>query len=113
TAITVLTFKAYRSVKNKDLRSIGASYWVLILFISYQTYYYPLDVDPVAVYYWLMTGVVLKLPEINRQEQEELEKLEATQENDPKLKKKGRIKASKKGKGKRQKAKGRVRAIKI
>lgn len=113
TAITVLTFKAYRSVKNKDLRSIGASYWVFILFISYQTYYYPLDVDPVAVYYWLMTGIILKLPEINRQEQEELEKLEAAQENDPKLKKKGRIKASKKGKGKRQKAKARVRAIKI
>ncbi|NEP54165.1 MAG: hypothetical protein F6K65_37410, partial [Moorea sp. SIO3C2] len=71
---------------------------------------YPLDVDPVAIYYWLMTGILLKLPEINRQEQEELEKLEAAQENDPKLKKKGRIKASKKGKGKRQKAKGRVRA---
>ncbi|NEO24433.1 MAG: hypothetical protein F6K57_35595, partial [Moorea sp. SIO4A5] len=99
------------SVKNKDLRSIGASYWVLILFISYQTYYYPLDVDPVAVYYWLMTGVILKLPEINRQEQEELEKLEAEQTNDPKRKQKRGIKTSKKGKGKRQKGKGKRQTV--
>ena len=49
TTITVSSFKAYRSVKDKNLRSLGASYWVFILIISYNTYYYPLDVDPVAV----------------------------------------------------------------
>ncbi|NJR76621.1 MAG: hypothetical protein HC773_29865, partial [Scytonema sp. CRU_2_7] len=41
---------------------------VFILFISYNTYYYPLDVDPVAVYYWFFAGVLLKLPEIDKQE---------------------------------------------
>ncbi|TAD82798.1 MAG: hypothetical protein EA000_16675 [Oscillatoriales cyanobacterium] len=66
TAITVTTFKAYRSIKEKNLRGIGASYWVFVLFISYQTYYYPLDVDPVAVYYWYAIGILLRLPEIDR-----------------------------------------------
>ncbi len=68
TTLTVATFKAYRSVKNRNFRSYGASYWVFILFISYNTYYYPLDVDPVSVYYWFFAGVILKLPELDKQE---------------------------------------------
>lgn len=80
TAITVTTFRAYRSVKDKNLRGIGASYWVFILFISYQTYYYPLDVDPVAVYYWYMIGVVLKLPVVAEQERRKLEAERAAEE---------------------------------
>jgi hypothetical protein len=68
TTLTVVTFKAYRSVRDRSLRSYGASFWVFILFISYNTYYYPLDVDPVAVYYWFFAGVILKLPELDRQE---------------------------------------------
>ncbi|MEB3355351.1 MAG: hormogonium polysaccharide biosynthesis protein HpsL [Synechococcales bacterium] len=67
TVITLQCFKAYRSVRDRTLRSYGASFWVFILFISYNTYYYPLDVDPVAVYYWFFAGVVLKLPELDRQ----------------------------------------------
>ena len=42
--------------------------WVFVLFISYFPYYYPLDVDPVNVYYWLAAGIALKVPEIDRQE---------------------------------------------
>jgi hypothetical protein len=76
TSITVSSFKAYRSVKDKNLRSLGASYWVFILIISYNTYYYPLDVDPVAVYYWYFTGVVLRLPEIDKLEQIKLQEAE-------------------------------------
>nr|WP_290224647.1 hormogonium polysaccharide biosynthesis protein HpsL [Trichocoleus desertorum] len=68
TTLTVVTFKAYRSVRDRSLRSYGASFWVFVLFISYNTYYYPLDVDPVAVYYWFFAGVILKLPELDRQE---------------------------------------------
>lgn len=67
TAVTVVTFKAYRSLKDPNLRSFAASYWVFILFISYQTYYYPLDVDPVAVYYWFFAGLILKMPELEKQ----------------------------------------------
>jgi hypothetical protein len=76
TAISMATFKAYRSVKDKALRSYAASFWVFILFISYQTYYYPLDVDPVAVYYWVVIGALLKLPEIDKAEREKLKEEE-------------------------------------
>lgn len=67
TVLTIVTFFTYRSVTDRNLKDMGASYWVFILFISYQTYYYPLDVDPVAVYYWMMVGTILRLPEIDRQ----------------------------------------------
>lgn len=68
TALTIATFKAYRSIKEPNLRGYGASMWVFVLFISYFPYYYPLDVDPVNVYYWLAAGIALKLPDIDRQE---------------------------------------------
>ncbi|MEO1093288.1 MAG: hormogonium polysaccharide biosynthesis protein HpsL [Cyanobacteria bacterium J06638_28] len=67
-AITYTTFRAYRSIKEPSLRGYGASLWVFVLFISYFPYYYPLDVDPVNVYYWLAAGIVVKLPDIDRQE---------------------------------------------
>lgn len=86
TVITYVTFKTYHRLRDRNLRSYGASLWFFILFISYNTYYYPLDVDPVAVYYWFFAGVILKLPEIER-----LAKLEeAEQEPDPKDKKRKR-----------------------
>ncbi|MCT7962380.1 hormogonium polysaccharide biosynthesis protein HpsL [Laspinema sp. D1] len=75
TTLTYLAFKTYRSVKDKNLRGYGASYWVFILFISYNTYYYPLDVDPVAVYYWVFAGLLFKLPDLDREVAQE--KLEA------------------------------------
>ena len=68
TMLTISTFKSYRSVKDPNLRGYGASMWVFIAFISYFPYYYPLDVDPVNVYYWLAIGIVTKLPDIDRQE---------------------------------------------
>ncbi|NJL46100.1 MAG: hypothetical protein HC922_11130 [Leptolyngbyaceae cyanobacterium SM2_3_12] len=73
--LTVATFKAYRSIKDPNLRGYGASMWVFVLFISIFPYYYPLDVDPVNVYYWLAAGIVLKLPEIDQRErlQQQLE----------------------------------------
>lgn len=76
TTITVVGFKFYRSIKDKNLRSFGASFWVFVLIISYNTYYYPLDVDPVAVYYWYFAGVLFKLPEIDREEQKKLREAE-------------------------------------
>ncbi|HEY9601348.1 MAG TPA: hypothetical protein V6C85_07050, partial [Allocoleopsis sp.] len=69
------------------------SFWVFVLFISYNTYYYPLDVDPVAVYYWFFAGVTLSLPEIDRQEREALK---LALENEPESKKKRTLKSSKK-----------------
>lgn len=68
TTLTITSFKTYRGIKNRSFRSYGAALWVFILFISYNTYYYPLDVDPVAVYYWLAAGVLFKLPVLDKQE---------------------------------------------
>ena len=70
TTLTVVTFKVYRRTEDKNLRSYAAAMWVYILFISYCPYYYPLDVDPVGVYYWLAAGIILKIPELERQERE-------------------------------------------
>ncbi len=94
TTLTYVTFKAYRSVRDRNLRGYGAALWLFVLFISYNTYYYPLDVDPVAVYYWFFAGAVLKLPEIDR-----LAALEPEVKPSPvKGKRKKKRKARKKGK---------------
>lgn len=85
TAITYYTFKAYRSIKDPNFRGFAASFWVFILFISYQTYYYPLDVDPVAVYYWFFAGVIIRLPTLEKQGQ--LNEEEEVQPNGKKRKK--------------------------
>ncbi|MHC5935604.1 hormogonium polysaccharide biosynthesis protein HpsL [Nostoc sp.] len=71
TTLTIIGFKTYRSIKNRNFRSYAAALWVFILFISYNTYYYPLDVDPVAVYYWFFAGVLFKLPILDKQEKKE------------------------------------------
>ncbi|WP_244532925.1 hormogonium polysaccharide biosynthesis protein HpsL [Geitlerinema sp. PCC 9228] len=70
TTLVVVGWKTYRSLKDPNISSYGASLWVFLLCISYNTYYYPLDVDPVAVYYWFFAGVLFKLPVIDRQEME-------------------------------------------
>lgn len=90
TTLTIATFKVWRSLKDKNMRSYAASFWVFIFFISYQTYYYPLDVDPVAVYYWMVVGMTLKMPEIERQEREKQAALGLNEEEDVK-KKKGKV----------------------
>lgn len=68
TTLTICAFMTYRKVKNRNFRGYGAALWVFILFISYNTYYYPLDVDPVAVYYWFFAGVLFKIPEVDKLE---------------------------------------------
>ena len=73
TAIVVAGFQAYRSLQDRSLRSYGASFWILIAFVSYFPYWYPLDTDPVAVYYWFVAGILLKLPTIEQQEKQEVQ----------------------------------------
>ena len=68
TNIVIVTFKSYRSVKTPSIRSFGSGFWVFIFIISFFPYWYPLDTDPVAVYYWFFTGVLLKLPKIEQEE---------------------------------------------
>jgi hypothetical protein len=84
THLTILSFKSYRSVRDRALRSFGSSFWVFMLIIGYFPYWYPLDTDPVAVYYWLFAGVLFRLPDLDKQERE---KLKATQGKDASRKK--------------------------
>ncbi len=67
TVITVTTFKIYKSLQNQSLRYFALCLWVFVLFISYNTYYYPLAVDPISVYYWFTVGILLALPELEKQ----------------------------------------------
>ena len=64
--ITLSTFKAYCSVQHLPLRSLGICLWFFVVLISYNTFYYPLAVEPVNIYYWFFAGVLLKLPTIDR-----------------------------------------------
>ncbi|MEA5618013.1 hormogonium polysaccharide biosynthesis protein HpsL [Cronbergia sp. UHCC 0137] len=74
TSLTIAAYKTYRSIKDPNLRIYAGSLFIFILFISYNTFYYPLDVDPVAVYYWVCAGLLFKLPVIDKQEKEEVQK---------------------------------------
>lgn len=88
--LTILTFQNYRSVRDKVLRSFASSFWVFILIISYFPYWYPLDTDPVAVYYWFLAGIVFKIPQLDKQEREKLKILEKNndrEELNPKIRK--------------------------
>lgn len=87
TTLTIICFRTYRTIKNRNFRSYAATMWVFILFISYNTYYYPLDVDPVAVYYWFSAGILLKLPEVDKIERLKEEQLERVQDKKGKKRK--------------------------
>jgi hypothetical protein len=76
THLSIYTFKQYRWLRDPALRSFASAFWVFMLIIGYFPYWYPLDTDPVAVYYWLFAGLLIKLPEIDKQERnKELEEL--------------------------------------
>ncbi|MGB5596880.1 MAG: hormogonium polysaccharide biosynthesis protein HpsL [Crocosphaera sp.] len=91
THLCFLTFQSYRSLKDKCLRDFASSFWVFLLIISYFPYWYPLDTDPVAVYYWFFAGVILRMPLIDKEEQA---KLKAAKEAEEASKK--RVKTTKK-----------------
>ena len=95
TVLTFLAFKAYRSLKDKNLRSFAACFWVFIFFVSYQPYWYPLDTDPVAVYYWFFAGAIFRLSDIDKQEQERLA-AETSQEEEVRSHKKRQRRSGKK-----------------
>ncbi|NEP45034.1 MAG: hypothetical protein F6K35_39775 [Okeania sp. SIO2H7] len=66
TVLCWVTFKGWRSLSDTTLRRYGFSFWLFIVLVSYNTYYYPLDADPVNIYYWFLAGVILKLPSIEK-----------------------------------------------
>lgn len=76
THLTILSLKSNLSVRDPSLRGFGLAFWVMILIISYMPYWYPLDTDPMAVYYWFFAGVIFRLPIIDREEREKLAALQ-------------------------------------
>ena len=66
--VTAFGFRVYRTLQRSPLKKLTICLWIFIVLISYNTYYYPLVVEPVAIYYWFFAGVLLKLPEIIRDE---------------------------------------------
>ena len=71
TRITISGFKSYHQLKDHNLWGYGITFWIFICLISYNPYWYPLDTDPIAVYYWFTIGILFKLPKIHRQEREQ------------------------------------------
>ncbi|MGK7943486.1 MAG: hormogonium polysaccharide biosynthesis protein HpsL, partial [Microcystaceae cyanobacterium] len=53
THICIVTFIKYRSLQDPVLSNFASGFWVFVFIISYMPYWYPLDTDPVCVYYWL------------------------------------------------------------
>ncbi|MFO8040116.1 MAG: hypothetical protein R6U67_11785 [Sodalinema sp.] len=68
TVITVVTFRVWRSLTQKRWQCYAACFWLFILLISYQSYYYPLDVVPIAIYYWMIIGATLRLPILEQED---------------------------------------------
>jgi hypothetical protein len=75
TRLCQITYKDFRSLKNRILKNFAACFWVFLLIIGYFPYWYPLDTDPVAVYFWMFAGIMLRFPKIDKEEAEKERKL--------------------------------------
>ncbi len=64
TTLTFWGFKSYRQLNDQQLWGYGIVFWIFILLVSYNSYWYPLDTDPVSVYYWFIAGVLFKLQKL-------------------------------------------------
>jgi hypothetical protein len=67
THITILAVMVAWRLRDSYLRSVGKCLAVFVAMISFCPYWYPLDTDPVAVYYWFFAGIIFRLPSIERQ----------------------------------------------
>lgn len=89
THLLIYTFKIYQSLRDPVLKSFAGAFWVFMLIIGYFPYWYPLDTDPVAIYYWLFAGVLIKLQTIDKEERNK--EIEQITGNKPIKRKKGRL----------------------
>ncbi|MEM1369110.1 MAG: hypothetical protein AAGG02_14080 [Cyanobacteria bacterium P01_H01_bin.15] len=68
--VMIVTWRVWHRLQTQRFRSLALCLWLFIAVVSLNTYYYPLAVDPIAVYYWFVVGIILNLS-----------KLEATVQN--------------------------------
>ncbi|MGL5081493.1 MAG: hypothetical protein ACRC8A_08395 [Microcoleaceae cyanobacterium] len=66
TVLVIQGYRSYRKLSSRNLRSYAVVLWFFIFLISYNSYWYPLDTDPIAVYYWLVAGILLKIPQFEQ-----------------------------------------------
>lgn len=62
--LVFLGWKILNSIQDQSLKNLAICLCIFILFISYNVYYYPLNVDPVNVYFWLLAGILFRLPDL-------------------------------------------------
>jgi hypothetical protein len=69
--LVFLGWRIYTSIQDKSLKNMALCFWIFLLFISYNVYYYPLNVDPVNVYFWLIAGILFRLPDLDTEVKKE------------------------------------------
>ena len=68
THLTYLSFKNAWSIRDKVTRNFTSCFAVFIPVMGYFTFWYPLDTDPVNVYYWMFAGIVFRANTIDQEE---------------------------------------------
>ncbi|RMF24261.1 MAG: hypothetical protein D6756_07280, partial [Cyanobacteria bacterium J083] len=78
-------FEDAQRVVDEVLKNFGICFWSFIFLISFFPYWYPLDTDPVNVYYWLFAGILFRLPDLDKKEQKRLQIENAGEKTSPRL----------------------------
>ncbi|MBR8830489.1 MAG: hypothetical protein N5P05_000037 [Chroococcopsis gigantea SAG 12.99] len=71
TSLVYATFMVFIKIRDPNLRTIGGSFWLFMVIVAYVPYWYPLDTDPVGIYYWTFAGVIFRIPVIEKQQKEQ------------------------------------------
>ncbi|NEO27585.1 MAG: hypothetical protein F6K03_12005, partial [Kamptonema sp. SIO4C4] len=61
-------FQIWRSLSHSPLQRYALCLWLFLLSVSYNNHWYPLEANPVNVYYWFWAGIALKLPILDHQQ---------------------------------------------
>ncbi|MEL7333924.1 MAG: hypothetical protein AAFN12_16880, partial [Cyanobacteria bacterium J06560_2] len=86
TTVIVTTFKAYRATTNRRLRAYGASMWSFVLMVAISPFYYPLDTEPVNIYFWVAVGLTLKAAQLSEVSISEMSMSEMSKTSDRRIK---------------------------
>lgn len=66
TTVVLATFRAYRLIRSPELSKFALSLWFFVISFSYVPFPFALESPPTNIYYWLATGIVLRLSTLER-----------------------------------------------
>ena len=66
TTVVLATFRAYRLIRSPELSKFALSLWFFVIAFSYVPFPFALESPPTNIYYWLATGIVLRLSTLER-----------------------------------------------